>query len=298
MLKIRSSLLLSALLLAGAIAGCKKDPDEGLVLFDVSIADGLSFASIDFSVDMPKGIPTRRVRINELPNKRMFRFGYYMPSVNAANPLVIVATAYDDNLCQVGTGSLPNVPVPSTGKVTMVTDHPLMVGAMRGPCMTDAGAGHGGMAGQGGSNGDASPDVSSGNAGSGGGSDGGTEPDSSVVVTGKQANGMACGMPGDCISGYCVDGVCCNETCTGLQGLLGDVHGRRGRDLRQRDGRGQLARRLHRRDHDQTLWSRRHLRRCRHRARRLGPVNLAAKAPARMPTPSRELANATVSACA
>ena len=63
------------------------------------------------------------------------------------------------------------------------------------------------------SNGDATRDVA---ADFDGGPTDAAEPDTSVVVTGKQANGKACGMGGDCDSGFCVDGVCCDKSCTGL----------------------------------------------------------------------------------
>ncbi len=208
MLKLRLFWVVGALALAGLAGGCKKDPDQALVIFKVSVPSTLAVASYDFSVDQQPGAPTRHLTISD----KSFQVGYYMPL--SAEKITIKAVAYDGKGCTVGTGILANVGPVKAGQTVMATGT-LTIMAQAGGC-GDAGATHlnndGGAGGKTGKT-DGPPQ---GNADAAAGHPGGGEDGGSVIVTGKQANGNACGADGDCDSGFCRDGVCCNTACTGL----------------------------------------------------------------------------------
>jgi hypothetical protein len=73
MLKLRSSLLASGLVLAAAVVGCKKEPDQALVIFDVTVAGEISFTDIEFSVMGHDEIPRRQYRKGQAKDDTSFR---------------------------------------------------------------------------------------------------------------------------------------------------------------------------------------------------------------------------------
>lgn len=196
------------LALAGIAVGCKKLPDQALVIFKVDVAsDVQGFTTLEFSADGRKDVPSKTVK-NQNDDHRTFQFGYYMPGVNGM--VTIRCRALDKNGCVMGEGTLDASDV-KAGQTTM-TGNTLPIKAVTSSCSDAASPPpDGGGSGTGGTQG------TDGHPSDGGGmtADGMTGDGSSVVVTGKQANGKACGTGGDCESGYCTDGVCCNEACTG-----------------------------------------------------------------------------------
>jgi hypothetical protein len=204
MLKLRLIVVTSILALGAAVAGCKKDPEEALVIVNVQLAGGVAPRSIDFKAEAPASAPTRNLTSTaSSPFPSTFKFGYYMPAT--AKAFAIDAIAYDRATggCVVGRGTLNGVGPVNAGQ-TLTASGTLTINSSSGGCdagqehpaQTDAGSPDGG---------DAAVD----HPGTG-------DDESSVVVTGKQANGKACGTADDCQSGFCQDGVCCNEACTGL----------------------------------------------------------------------------------
>jgi len=202
MLKLRLFVVVCLVALGGG-GGCKKAPDEALVIVNVQVAADVSFMSLDFNVEKPASAPTRHLVTTE----HAFRYGYYMPLT--AKTIAIDAIAYDRESggCVVGSGTLTGVG-PVTAGQTLTATGTLTIKTDRRSC--DAGVSTAKDAGA-----DAKADAKK---DAGGAVDhGGTGEDgSSVVVTGKQANGKACGADGDCDSGFCRDGVCCNDACSGL----------------------------------------------------------------------------------
>jgi hypothetical protein len=189
--------------LAGILAGCKKLPDQALVVFRVEVSASVKgFTRLEFSVDGHKDVAPKAVT-NENDDHRTFQFGYYMPGVSGT--VTIHCRALDRNGCVLGEGALEVTEV-RAGQTTM-TDRTLQIAPATSSCSDAApspsdagGSGTGGTQGT-----DGGPPDAGGMAGDG----------SSVIVTGKQVDGKACGADGDCQSGHCMDGVCCNEACTG-----------------------------------------------------------------------------------
>src|SRR5450755_4648966 len=77
-------LMALVLAFAATATGCKKDPDQALVMLNVKVAAEITdFTDLNFSVDSPPaGIPSKHFT-NANNDHRMFTFGYYMPGVNA-----------------------------------------------------------------------------------------------------------------------------------------------------------------------------------------------------------------------
>src|SRR5438045_2322954 len=98
-------LMTLVLAFAATATGCKKDPDQALVVLDVKVAAEITdFTDLTFSVDSPAGIPSKHFT-NANNDHRMFTFGYYMPGVNA-DTLTIRGRALNGG-CVVGEGTLP-----------------------------------------------------------------------------------------------------------------------------------------------------------------------------------------------
>src|SRR5436305_365247 len=104
MLKIHLSLGLVAAALGATSAGCKKGPDEALVIFPVQVVSDVMFDSIEFTVEKPPTVPPRTL---SNVTERTFQFGYYMPGVTA-DKVTIVGTARHGG-CITGIGRLANV---------------------------------------------------------------------------------------------------------------------------------------------------------------------------------------------
>jgi hypothetical protein len=204
MLKFRLALVTFVLALGTILGGCKKDPDQALVTFKVSVATGVMFQSVDFTVENPPGAPPQHL----VTALHSFQYGYYMPLT--AQKIAIDAIAYRDSNskgCIVGRGTLTGVGPVVAGQALMATGTLMINAAPEGCSGSDGGVDR--------------PAKSDGGGAAGKGGDAAVEhprtgdDETNAVMTGKQTNGKACGMDGDCQSGFCRDGVCCNEACSG-----------------------------------------------------------------------------------
>ena len=216
MFNARLSIFASIFALGAAGAGCKKDPDRALVVFNVQVpSDVPVFSALDFSVETPTGVPPKRVTGEA--NHRMFRFGYYMPGVNGN--VTIVGKAIDAGGCVIGQGKL-NVMGVKAGQTLTVMNEMLTIGLVIRTCPSDAGTDGGG--GRGGSTAvdgpvDRADAGSIGGSGGGSGSDGGGDGPSMKVE-----RGLPCNAGSECASGFCADGVCCESACSGACEACGE----------------------------------------------------------------------------
>ena len=223
MRRARSSILAAVLALGGLAAGCKKSPDEALVVFNVTVNTSVQgFTSVHFSVSDPAGVPPRHHDRAEAA----FRFGYYMPGVNG--DVTILGQAVDASECVVGQGTLTVQNVKAGQTVTVDPNTPLLITSSPRSCPTDGGTdggmvgGHGGQ-GTGGAGGRAGAGGTGGSGGVGGRGVGGASGGQAGGPATKAALGLPCNAGSDCASTFCVDGVCCQSSCSGACEACGET---------------------------------------------------------------------------
>ncbi len=211
--------LAAALLLLGvASAGCKKDPDQALVVFQVLVAPGVSAVeSFKFSVTA-SNVPVPAKSITDKKTQSSFWVGYYMPGVDGS--VTILGEAVGAGNCTIGSGTLTvsDVRAGQTRTVDASAGATLHIQLLpTAHCAGTGGAGghSGGSAGKDGGASDAA-------AGAGGDAaiDAGSNGDGPAV---KADLGAACHAGTECGSGFCVDGICCENSCSGSCEFCGDA---------------------------------------------------------------------------
>jgi cysteine-rich repeat protein len=211
---LRLAVALSALSLVAA-AGCKKPVDDALVTFQVSV-DALvpTFASLEFAVTDPTGVPARSVAGDSAAH-RSFRYGYYMPGVSGT--VNILGSALDAAGCTIGKGTLvvPGVVPGQTidGGTLTISKVPTDCSTAQRDASTDGSpGGAGGHAGNGGAGGNAGNGGAGGNGGNAGNGskDAGTDAPTCTAGT----IGCACQTGGVCDAGLaCEQNLCHSITC-------------------------------------------------------------------------------------
>jgi hypothetical protein len=221
--RARRALPLAALFLTGAASsGCKKDPDQALVVFEVQVAPGLSGKITNFKFSVTSSnVPVPPETISD--KKGSFWVGYYMPGVNGS--VTILGEALAGTSCTIGSGTLivNDVRAGQTRTIDASAGALLMVTPTNSACAGSGGAGgHGG--GSVGRDAGATDAATGGTGGVGrtdaGGTDAGSNGDGPAT---KFELGLPCRAATDCASGFCVDGVCCESTCGGSCEACGEA---------------------------------------------------------------------------